>query len=69
MKFIFSESGWSYLERLTYRGVIGLFYDSTLTGLASYLVFALFSVLALIGAFTVLKWVWLKLTHKKAHYY
>lgn len=70
MKFIlFSESGWSYLERMTYRGVIGLFYNSTLAGIAAYLIFALFFILALIGAGTIIKWAWLKLTHKRAHYF
>ena len=30
MKFIIGENGWSFLERMTYRGAIGIFYESTL---------------------------------------
>lgn len=56
MKFIISEGGWSMLERFTYRGAIGLFYESTLGGLLAYLVFALLIIFAAIGIVTTLKW-------------
>lgn len=56
MKFIISEGGWSMLERFTYRGAIGLFYESTLGGMLAYLIFAILIVLAAIGLVTVLKW-------------
>ena len=49
MKFIFSESGWAFFERMAYRGVIGLFYDSTLTGLLAYLIFFAVIGFAIIG--------------------
>ena len=57
MKFLIGEGGLSYLERLTYRGVIGLFYDNTWTGLLAYLIFGIVCFLAVIGLFTVLKWI------------
>lgn len=57
MKLIIGEGGWSYLERLTYRGVIGIFYDSTWTGVLTYVIFAVIAILALIGLFTVFSWI------------
>lgn len=54
MKFLIGEDGWSYLERLTYRGCIGVFFDSTWTGVLSYLLVGLILILAIIGLFTVL---------------
>lgn len=56
MKFLIGEGGISYLERLTYRGVIGLFYESTLQGVLAYIIFGLFCIFAVIGLITVLKW-------------
>lgn len=69
MKFIISESGMAYLERMTYTGAIGLFYKNTLGAIAAYAIFGVFCILALIGLFTVLKWIVLKITGKKAHYF
>ena len=61
MKFIFSESGWAFLEeRMAYRGVIGLFYDSTLTGLLAYLIFFAVIGFAIIGVISTLKWLFTK---------
>jgi len=57
MKFLIGEGGMSYLERLTYRGVIGLFYESTLEGLLAYIIFGLFCILAIIGLLTILKFI------------
>lgn len=56
MKFLIGEGGMSYLERLSYRGVIGLFYDNTLTGILAYLIFGVICILTIIGFLTVLKW-------------
>ena len=56
MKFIINEGGWSMLERFTYRGAIGLFYESTIGGMLAYLIFAILIALAAIGLVTVLKW-------------
>lgn len=66
MKFFFGgESGWAYLERMTYDGVIGVFWNNTLNGLLAYLlVFALF-LFALIGVITTLKFLMGKLFGKK----
>lgn len=57
MKFIIGEGGWSWLERATYRGAIGLFYDDTFSGLLAYLIFGIICLLAVIGLLTVLKWI------------
>lgn len=57
MKFIIGgEGGWGWLERATYRGAIGIFYDDTLNGLLAYLIFGIICLLAVIGLLTVLKW-------------
>ena len=57
MKFMIGEGGWSWLERASYRGAIGLFYDDTLGGVLSYLIFGVIMILAIIGLFTVLGFV------------
>lgn len=54
MKFLMGESGWSWLERVTYRGGIGLFYSSTWGGVLAYIVFAAVCILAVIGLITVI---------------
>ncbi len=66
MKFIIGEGGMSYLERLAYRGVIGIFYENTLSGLLAYLIFAAIVILSLIGLGTVIKWLF---TRKKKNKY
>lgn len=67
MKFIFSESGWAFFERMAYRGVIGLFYDSTLTGLLAYLIFFAVIGFAIIGLISTSKWLFTR--KKKKKYY
>lgn len=57
MKFLIGEGGWSYLERLAYRGFVGILYDNTWTGVLTYIILALVVILALIGLFTVLRWI------------
>lgn len=66
MKFIIGEGGWSWLERASYRGAIGLFYDDTLGGVLAYLIFAVVAILAVIGLFTVLKWLFFGRKHKES---
>lgn len=66
MKFIIGESGWSWLERATYRGAIGLFYDNTLGGILAYLIFGIVAILAIIGFFTVLKWLFFRRKRKES---
>ena len=65
MKFIFSESGWAFFERMAYRGVIGLFYDSTLTGLLAYLIFFAVIGFAIIGLISTLKWLFTRKKKRK----
>ena len=68
MKFIFSESGWTYFERLAYRGAIGLFYDTTLQGMLAYFIFFVFVVFAGIGMFATLRWLFTR-KKKRRNYY
>jgi len=60
MKFLIGEGGISWLERATYRGAIGIFYNSTWGGLLTYLIFGIICILAVIGLFTVLKLLFFK---------
>lgn len=63
MKFIWGGENWTnFLERLTYDGVIGIFYKDTLSGMAAYLIAAAIAFFALIGFFSFFKWLF---THKK----
>ncbi|WP_130870361.1 hypothetical protein [Intestinimonas massiliensis (ex Afouda et al. 2020)] len=55
MKFIIGESGWTYLERLSYRGAIGIFFEDTLSGILTYLIFGLVCIFAIIGIITTIK--------------
>ena len=57
MKFIIGEGLWNMIDRLSYRGGIGLFFNSTFTGLLAYALFFLFCILAAIGLFTVIRWI------------
>lgn len=63
MKFLIGEDGWSWLERAVYRGGIGLYYDSTIGGVITYVVFALVCIFAIIGLFATIKWLFTG--HKK----
>ena len=55
MKFIIGEDWVSLLDRLSYRGIIGLAYESTLQGMLAYALFGLFFILDIIGLIIVLK--------------
>ena len=55
MRFLIGEGGISYLERLAYRGVIGIFYESTFAGMLAFLIFGIICILAFIGLITVIK--------------
>ena len=57
MKFIVGEDWTSILDRLSYRGIIGLAYESTLSGILAYILFGLLCIFAFIGFITVLKWI------------
>ena len=67
MKFIITERAWTMLENLTYRGVIGLFYDSTLTGMLAYLLFGIICAFAIIGLFATVKWLFTRKKKKKPY--
>lgn len=55
MKFFIGEGDWSWLEWAQYRGAVGLFYEDTLGGLLTYIIFALICVLSAIGLYEVIK--------------
>jgi len=58
MKFIIgAEDGWGWLERATYRGAIGFFYDDTWGGVLAYLIVGLICLLAVIGLITVIRFI------------
>lgn len=57
MKFLIGGDGWAWLERATYRGGIGLFYNDTLNGILAYAIIAIICILAVIGLITVLGWI------------
>lgn len=55
MKLIIGEDWISLLDRMRYRGMIGLAYESTLDGVLAYIVFGLFCIFAIVGFITVMK--------------
>lgn len=55
MKFIIGEDWITLLERFTYRGCIGLFYNTTWEGILAYSVFTIVIILAIIGLFSIVK--------------
>lgn len=64
MKFIIGEGGFNWLERISYRGAIGIFYNSTWAGLLTYIIFAAVCILAIIGLIAVIKTIGKKKTSK-----
>ena len=65
MKFLVGEGGWSWLERATYRGAIGFFYDNTWGGVLAYAIVAIICILAVIGLITVIGWLFGRRGKKK----
>lgn len=60
MKIILGgEGGWSWLERIAYRGAIGIFYEDTLHGMLAYIIFGLICIFAIIGFIAVIKWLFI----------
>ena len=57
MAFLIGEDAWSRFERAAFRGGIGIYYNTTLEGLLTYLVFGLFCLFAIIGIIVVLKFI------------
>ena len=64
MRFIIGEDGWTYLERLSYRGVIGIFFEDTLSGILSYLIFGLVCIFTIIGIIATIKFLFFG-SHRK----
>lgn len=54
MKLLIGEGFLSQLERVLYRGGIGLFYNTTWGGVLTYLIIGLILILAAIGLITVI---------------
>ena len=46
MKFIIGEDWINFFERLKYRGIIGIAYESTLDGVLAYITFGLICLFA-----------------------
>lgn len=65
MRFIMTEDAWERFGTYAYRGVIGLFYDSTLGGVLSMIIFALLVLFAVIGIISALKWVFFRHSSKE----
>ena len=65
MKFIIGEGLGSLIERLSYHGVIGIFYKDTLWGVLAYITFALICFFAVIGICATLKWLFFRGNKKK----
>lgn len=55
MKFVITEDIWERLGTIGYRGVIGIFWDSTPAGMLAYLIFGLTIFFAIIGILAILK--------------
>lgn len=61
MKFIIGgEDGWSYLERMAYDGVIGLFYNNMWTGLLAHVIVIALIIFAFIGVIATLKFLFFR---------
>lgn len=69
MKFIIGgETGWAILDRLSYHGVIGVFWKTTLQDLWAYALVCAILILAAIGLGTVLRWILFGFPSKKKKY-
>lgn len=66
MKIILGGESWGgYLDRFVARGMFGIAYDGTITGILAFLIFAGVIVLAGIGLVQVIKWLIWGLPDKK----
>ncbi len=69
MKFMMGgETGWAFLERMTYDGAIGIFYNNTIGGIVAFLIFVLMCILSLIGLISVFKWLFGRKKKKSKKY-
>lgn len=61
MKFVIgAEDFLGWLDRASYRGAIGIFYDNTWSGLLAYILFGIISILAIIGLITIIKFLFFR---------
>jgi len=65
MRFIIGEDTWTWLSRIAYRGVIGIFYETTLGGLLAYILFAIIMAMTIVGIITTVKWLIMRDKKKK----
>ena len=58
MRIIIGETvtNWGRMEWTAYRGVIGIFYNTTWDGVCAYILLGVIIALSLIGLATVIKW-------------
>lgn len=67
MRFIIGgEGAFGWVERMTYRGAIGIFYTTTWEGVLTYIIAAVIVLLAIIGLFTVLKYLFSRKKSKES---
>lgn len=59
MQFIIGEGFTDWLGWATYRGAIGLFFNTTGGGVLAYCIFGAICFFAVIGFLTVLKWLFI----------
>lgn len=61
MKIIIGgENGWDYFERMTFDGVIGIFYDNTWSGVLAYIIVIALAIFAAIGIIATLKFLFFR---------
>ena len=52
--FIGGEDWYSFFERMTYDGVIGIFYKDTWSGVLAYMIVGLICLLAVVGLISII---------------
>lgn len=57
MQFLMGENIWLHVDILEWRGFIGFFYNSYLSGIIVHILFTLMCILAFIGLLSVIKWI------------
>lgn len=56
MKFVIgAEDFLGWLDRATYKGAIGIFYNDTWSGVLAYILFGLIVILAVVGLIAILR--------------
>lgn len=61
MKFVIgAEDFWGWLDRATYKGAIGIFYNDTWSGVLAYILLGLLVLFAFIGIIATLKFLFFR---------